>query len=393
MLQRLSPKGTLATAVSGLAQGDVRELLEPCKQVREGNISSNTGAYSQARQKLPVEAAWRVTQRTFEYLHQVSLQDRLRDRLFLLDGSSVRLSHSPANIRRYPVAQNQHGHSHWPVLRIGIMHHVTTALAMAPEFGPMYGSEAVSEQQLAEALIQRLPPGSILIADRNFGVFSVAWHAHSGGHAILLRMTGPRATRLLGTQPALGGEYAVTWRPSREDRRAHPQLPAEAEIQGRLLVAQGAKEVVYLFTTVKEPHAVAASLYKERWNIETDLRSLKDQVRLHTIEARSPGLVANELYLAVAAYNLIRAVMTEAAAQIELEPRRLSFSRSRAALWAFMRAAANLESHQQFEHHWRLLMRAISQSKLPVRPGRSAPRVVWPKPQHFPTRKNHGTKI
>jgi hypothetical protein len=390
ILQRLSPKGTLATAVNELVQGDVRELLAPCKRVLDGSISSNTGAYSQARQRVPVEAAWRVTQRTFEYLHQLSPQGRLRDRLFLLDGSSIRLAHSKANLQRYPAAHNQHGDSHWPVLRIGVMHHVTTGLAMAPEFGPMYGQEAVSEQQLAEALIERLPPGSILIADRNFGVFSVAWHAHTCGQAILVRMSEPRATRLLQAQPRIGAEYPVKWHPSREDRRAHPALPAEAEIQGRLIVAQGAKEVLYLFTTLQQPHDLAANLYKERWNIETDLRALKDQVRLHAIEARSPDLVANELYLAVAAYNLIRAVMTEAAAEIKIEPRRLSFSRSRAAFWAFLRAAANIDSFEQFEHHWQLLIRAVRQSKLPVRPGRSAPRVIWSKPQAFPTRKQNG---
>jgi putative transposase len=70
------------------------------------------------------------------------------------------------------------------------MHHVVTALAMPPEFGPMYGNEAVSEQALAEPLIDKLPPESVLIGDRNFGVFSVAWHARSQGHRVLVRTTG-----------------------------------------------------------------------------------------------------------------------------------------------------------------------------------------------------------
>ena len=40
ILQRLSQKGTLATAVSELVHGNGRELLEPCKKVLESNISS-----------------------------------------------------------------------------------------------------------------------------------------------------------------------------------------------------------------------------------------------------------------------------------------------------------------------------------------------------------------
>jgi IS4 transposase len=111
------------------------------------------------------------------------------------------------------------------------------------------------------------------------------------------------------------------------------------------------QEMLYLFTTVQEPAAEATTLYKERWNIETDLRSLKEQVRLHAIAARSPGLIACEFYLAIASYNLIRAVMSEAARSINVEPRRLSFSRSRAAFWAFARATAHTTSQQEFDHH------------------------------------------
>jgi hypothetical protein len=69
MLQRLSPKGTLATAVAELIHGNGRALLKPCKQVREDSISASTGAYSRARQRIPVAAVRRITERTFEYLH------------------------------------------------------------------------------------------------------------------------------------------------------------------------------------------------------------------------------------------------------------------------------------------------------------------------------------
>ena len=100
-----------------------------------------------------------------------------------------------------------------------------------------------------------------------------------------------------------------------------------------------------------------ALLYKERWHIETDLRSLKEQVRLDTIPARSPGLVACELLMAIACYNLIRALMAEAAKQIGSEPRRLSFSRSRAMFRAFSRAVSHVESEEEFQRRWKILLR------------------------------------
>ena len=117
------------------------------------------------------------------------------------------------------------------------------------------------------------------------------------------------------------------------------------------------------------------------------MRSLKEQVRLHRIEAKSPGMVASELYLAVAAWNLIRAVMQEAARQAGVEPRRLSFSRARAALLAFAQASLQHRSPEQQDRGWELVMQSIAQCRLPQRKRPSSPRLVWPTHQNFPSRK------
>jgi hypothetical protein len=388
MMQRLSSSGTLDAAVAELLNGNGREILEPCKKVNEENISANTGAYNRARQRMPEAAARRVARRSFEQLYQIRAGGGLRDRLFVLDGSSIRLAHSPALIQAYPPAENQHGKSHWPIMKVAVMHHVVTAFAMAPEFGPMYGDEAVSEQGLAESLIDELPPASVLIGDRNFGVFSVMWHAHTRQHKVVVRLTALRAQRLTGGGLE-EGEHSVTWEPSRDDRRGHPSIPADGRIEGRLIVArpEGMNEDLYLFTTLDEPAAEVVSLYGERWNIETDLRSIKEQVRLHTITAQSPRMVACELLTAIASYNLIRAVMTEAARHVNVEPRSLSFSRSRNAFWAFARAVAHTASAEVFDHHWRLLIRMIGQFKLYKRHRPPAPRTIWHRSQNFPYRK------
>ena len=89
--------------------------------------------------------------------------------------------------------------------------------------------------------------------------------------------------------PAL--DQPIVWQPSPAERRNHPALPAEARITGRLISArpEGLKEDLYLFTTLSEPADEVVALYKERWHIETDLRSLKQEVRLQQISARSPS--------------------------------------------------------------------------------------------------------
>jgi hypothetical protein len=101
----------------------------------------------------------------------------------------------------------------------------------------MYGPDAVGEQELSEQLIESLPPGSALIADRNFGVFSVVWHARGKGHQVLVRLMRDRAAQL-SPDSAAGFDRPVIGRASAADHRAHRQLPPDASVQGRLVVIQ-----------------------------------------------------------------------------------------------------------------------------------------------------------
>jgi hypothetical protein len=390
IMQRLSGNGgTLAAVVSELVNGNGWDALEPCKRVREHNISISTGGFSQARLQVPVEAARRVSQHTFDQLYRVlRKQDDLRHRLFLLDGSSIELAHTNEIRKEYGLAKNQHGESHWPVMRVVVMHHVATGLALPPEYGAMYGSNAVGEQKLGEKLMAALPPSAVLIADRNFGILSVMWQAAQRGHDVVIRLTRVRAEKI-HRDLQRGSDERVVWEPTREDRRNNKDLPEAAKLQGRLLMVEGeiGTEPLYLFTTLEEAAATIAGLYKERWLVETDLRSLKEQVKLHSISAKTPQMAATELLLAVAAYNLIRAVMGEAAGQIGVDPRRLSFSRSQAAFWAFTRAVSQGCSTEKFEYHWKLLLRSLGQCKLPNRKRSSEPRQIWGKRPAFPFRK------
>jgi hypothetical protein len=63
------------------------------------------------------------------------------------------------------------------------------------------------------------------------------------------------------------------------------------------------------------------------WQIETDLRDLKQALRLEVLGSRSPAMIRKELAAATVAYNLVVLTRELAAARAEVEPRSLSFSR------------------------------------------------------------------
>ena len=100
-------------------------------------------------------------------------------------------------------------------------------------------------------------------------------------------------------------------------------------MEGRLLawrVGREHKQWLYLFTTSTLSAEKAVELYGRRWNIETDLRSLKQTVRLQRITAHSADMLEKELLVAVMAYNLVRAIMFLAAQRAKIDPRQLSFT-------------------------------------------------------------------
>jgi len=394
--QRLAPKSTLSTAVQQVAQLRPRRLLSDHKRIRQRTVSCHTGAYSDARQAMPVVVAERVADRVLEHLLPSRRQalpgwDR---HVFVLDGSSVEAPHTPALVKAYPPGRNQHGESHWPVLRLLVADELTTGLAQRPCWGPMYGPEAVSEQKLTERILDQFPNASVLMGDINFGVFSVAFAATQRGHDVLLRLQPSRA-RVVGCGLPLGPatDAPVVWRPSTWDRKQHPDLPPDACVSGRFIAWQvtasnGTRLTLYFFTTLELPVEQILQLYGQRWNIETDLRSLKQTVNLQMLRCQSPEMVAKELVLAIAGYNLVRAVMNASAESLQLDPRRLSFSRAQDVVNAALPGLEAASTPAEYQDRLRRMLQLVASCKLPDRRRRSAtPRQVWGHSCKFPKRK------
>jgi hypothetical protein len=313
--------------------------------------------------------------------------------MFLLDGSSLLLSHNQALVTAYPPARNQHGTAHWPVMRVAVAHDVVSGLATRPAWGPMYGDQAVGEQELTKKIIARLPAECGVMGDRNFGVFSMAWHAGSQKHPCVFRLTELRAGKLNGgVVPPAKTDKKICWVPSREDLRNNPEIPADAHVEGRLLVLKihidGKLQKIYLFTTLGLPAEEILTLYGYRWRIETDLRSLKREVRLHMLDVHSPAMAEKELVLAVAAYNLTRAAIQDAATALGVDPREFSFSLAQDTIRAFLPLLANARGEAERQAILKEMLRVFSYSKLPHRSKRrSAPRMVWPHRGSFPKRR------
>ena len=307
----------------------------------------------------------------------------------------MRLPHTPVLCDRYPPGSNLHGENHWPLLRVLVAHDVYTGLAMRPIWGPMHGQQAVSEQGLLEEAIDRLPDGSTVIGDANFGVFSVAWVAAQRRHPVLLRLTESRARRLAGENLRDGVDREMEWRPSRDDRRSHPGLPADASVKGRLMVREvkpdngGNAFLLALFTTLPSDQQEIFALYGQRWAIETDLRTLKTSLCLDQLTCTTPDMVSREIDMAIAAYNLVRSLIAHAAGQSGIPPRGYSFTKVRRIVETFTPLLAAAPHRKAASRIFEQMMRYVQQARLPRRKRKrpSYPREVWKRGATFPNHK------
>jgi hypothetical protein len=392
IFQRLQTKGTLAVAVQQVICGLPPDLNpQMCKRQRKRDISSNTGGYNQARQKLPLEIVHTVSDHIFEQL--MSPQPGLR--MFLLDGTTLTMPCTPSLLEAYPPSHNQNGESHWPILRLLVAHDLYSGIALRPEWGPASGAKTVSEQRLTEKLMPRLPAGAGILGDQNFGVFSMAWAAQQSDHPALLRITPARAKRAFGSEFNSGTDLKVEWKPSRADRKSHPELPREASVKGRLIVQKvypsdgSASFKLYLFTALDLSAKEIVQIYAERWNIETDLRTIKKTIRLETLDCKTPDMIAKEIPLAITAYNLVRAVINKSAQRTGMSPRQYSFSRVLDLINTWLPHLVCITDEAELEAEYERMIRYAGQCKLYKRKkSTSYPRAVWHRRRTFPPHKS-----
>ncbi|MBZ5653107.1 MAG: transposase [Acidobacteriia bacterium] len=289
IFQRLDDKGSLWVAVQEVVRGLPASLIpRPSQRLRKRTVSSHTGGYNQARQHLPLQVVEQVNTTTFQQLMESRSHPGSGPKgdMFILDGSTLLMPHTQPLLEAYPPSRNQHGVSHWPIMRVLVGHDVHCGLATRPRWGPVHGPEAVSEQGLVEELMDQLPARAGVMGDQNFGVFSVAWTAQQRNRPVLLRLTPARAKRPFGPVLCSRTDQRVNWKPSRWDCDGHPGWPPDACVSGRLIVRKvypsdgSGPTKLYLFTTLDSPADEILQLYGLRWNVETDLRTLKKTIRL-----------------------------------------------------------------------------------------------------------------
>lgn len=246
--------------------------------------------------------------------------------------------------------------------------------------GCTLGSQAISEQILACGLILAAQAKTLIVGDRNFGIFRIAQVARQAKAQVLVRLTKLRAFRLARQELTPGLDLKVRWKHSRHDK-LQPKCPAQP-VEGRLIVCRikrpGFRPLdLYLFTTLVDQKLYSVqelvALYGLRWHVELNLRYLKAQMNLGFLNCKSAAMAQKEWYAGLIAYNLIRAMMLLAATKALLDPLSLSFSSSAREILEVLMEWAKGQTLD-----WQKVLKDIATCRLPKRrkPRPSEPRLA-----------------
>jgi Transposase DDE domain len=132
-------------------------------------------------------------------------------------------------------------------------------------------------------------------------------------------------------------------------------------------------KVYRLVTTLLNPRVAPAhtliELYHERWEIEQVIDEIKTHERAQrkVLRSKTPEGVRQELYGIYLAHYAVRALLTEAAVEAELDPDRLSFSEGLFELTEMLSLALTLEPEQAMAPLLVRLRHKMAQHVLPPR--------------------------
>jgi len=398
--QRLKPDASLENAVKHLTE-TLPLHLPNNKRLTEKKLSSNSGAYSAARKRLPLEVVRWFCDELTQGLVATTEPSFNGKRIFLMDGTTIKLAPEKELQVAFPPASNQHGEGVWPIALLTVFHELQTGCAFLPEVGPMYGDHAISETALARRGMEKLPLDSVVMADAGFGIFGVAHAAQQCGHDFLFRMKKANFLSLckkatLRSESQHHKSYECTWVPSKKNRDTCPDLPINAALKVCLHeVHVTAKLTLYLVTSLSDDAWTLSNLFERRYDVEVDIRNFKVVLNAENIRAKSVDTFTKELYTSVVAYNLTSQLRREAAKQRGKHPREMSFKRTWTTFQTFLLRHMHSEASQWREAFSRALGYAMKDA-LPKRSGRQFKREAYrkrPKCREFDKREKPPSKI
>jgi Transposase DDE domain len=351
--------------------------------------------YIKARQRLPEAVPMRLMKHIGRRCHEQgeASWQWCGKKVKAVDGSTVSMPDTDANQAAYPQSRSQAPGLGFPLARLVVVFCLATGVVLESAIGPAKGKRT-GENTLFRSLWDSLEEGEVILADRAYcSHFDIAMLKARGLDAVFRlhqqKQRDFRRGRRLGSE-----DQIVTWsrpgRPAWMDKATYEQIPQTLEVRlmrVRVQMRGFRTRVLDIVTTLLDPElytkADIASLYRQRWHAELDLRSIKIALGMDVLRCKTPEMVRKEIGMTLAAYNVIRALMVQAAKRYPRQPRQLSF---KGALQSLLGAAETLRQSppKKRDPLWEIILEGVAKDEVGNRPNRIEPRARKRRPKPYP---------
>lgn len=344
--------------------------------------SIRTGAYCQARQRLPLQMVTALARETGRLLSSQAQRGwRWCGRAVkLADGTGISMPDTPENQSRYPQPSTQAEGVGFPQLRLVGITCLSTGAVLEAAIGP-YAGKGNSELDLFRSLLGALSAGDVLLADALYCNYFMIATLQAAGVDVLFEQHGSRITDFRRGQALGERDHLVSWqkpkkRPKWMTLQEYRDFPKEltvreAKVGGQILV-----------TTMLDAREVRkgelSQLYARRWQVELDIRNIKTTLGMDVLRCLTPQMVEKELWVYLLAYNVIRLLMAQAARNAGVHPRELSFKHT-VQMWTEW-ASISLQKRPLPRAEF---FRLIAQLIVGKRPNRLEPRARKRRPKPY----------
>jgi hypothetical protein len=365
---------------------------------RLSGLEFSASAYCQARARLPLALFQHLVRRVADAVQSVAdeIGTWRGHRVFVVDGSGCSMPDTPELREHFGQPTGQRPGCGFPVAHLVALFHVGTGMLREILTGPLFRHDMAGVAQLHP----QLGRNDVLLGDRGFCSFAhLALLVARGVHGLfrmhqrqIVDFTPQRAHRRPGDRKGPKGRPTSRWlrrlgvtdqlvawlkpkqRPEWMTAEQYASLPEELvvrELRYRIAVPGFRVRAVTLVTTLLDaewyPAEALASLYRDRWQVELNLRDMKTTMGMDVLRCETVAGVNKELMMYALVYNLVRLVMVEASRRQKVAVARISFVD--ALRWlAAARPGARLP---------KLVVN-------PDRPNRVEPRVVKRRPKKYP---------
>lgn len=321
---------TLKAAVQDVQQLRIANGLDP--------NAANTGAYAAARAKIDVKVPTALMQTLAQNAENAVPQDMRICGLKIseLDGSTLSLQDTPDNQEKYPQPKSQKAGLGFPLWRIVVLISAATAMVQMVAYGPWRG-KGTGEASLFVSLFEQLRRAAawieVVVADRYYCSYHLI--------AVLVHFNIRFVTRLHGSRlidfahgknvkRQKNGDFLVTWkRPARPFWMTEWMWAIVPETMTLRLIrvrvdTEGARikgffVVTNLLDDKAYPSEAVREIYRGRWQVEVDLRTIKTFMEMDVLRAKTPDMAQREFLMGLLAYNIVRAKMLRTAIGVRAE--------------------------------------------------------------------------